>query len=55
MDRTVAPSIFPLTSQHSVNSALRAGSYIDIFMNVIRWQTADQLFSKLADEAGRKP
>jgi hypothetical protein len=55
MDRTIAPSIFPLRSQHSVNSVLRAVSYVDTFMNVIRWQTIDQLFSKLADEAGRKP
>ena len=43
--------------EHSyhIDFGAKAGSYVDTFMSVIRWQTVDQLFRKLADESGLKP
>ena len=43
--------------EHSyhIDFGAKAGSYVDTFMSVIRWQTVDQLYRKLADESGLKP
>jgi Fe-Mn family superoxide dismutase len=41
--------------EHSyhIDFGAKPASYVDTFMNVIRWQTIDQLYRKLADEAGQ--
>src|SRR6266700_814595 len=40
---------------YNIDFGARAGSYVDTFMGVIRWQAVDRLFGKLADDTGRKP
>jgi Fe-Mn family superoxide dismutase len=41
--------------ENNYGGAVKATSYVDTFMSVIRWQTVDRLLRKLADESGRKP
>jgi Fe-Mn family superoxide dismutase len=52
MDEQAVSPIDLYEHSYHIDFSAKAGSYVDTFMNIIRWQNADRLFSKLTNEAG---